>query len=105
MSHYYAKFKENPCVGTDASTPLQYSVAKQPLMPPHRHLQSKTIELLFIQILSLILAQVVHNKIKSLIQFLKCKTNMFHSIVCSDQYEIKSKLTDDSFPCLFYLFH
>ena len=22
MSHYYAKFKENPCVGTDASTPL-----------------------------------------------------------------------------------
>ena len=25
MSHYYAKFKENPCVGTDASTPLSYS--------------------------------------------------------------------------------
>ena len=23
MSHYYAKFKENPCVGTDASTPLK----------------------------------------------------------------------------------
>ena len=23
MSHYYAKFKENPCVGTDASTPLE----------------------------------------------------------------------------------
>ena len=23
MSHDYAKFKENPCVGTDASTPLQ----------------------------------------------------------------------------------
>ena len=22
MSHYYAKFKENPCVGTDASTPF-----------------------------------------------------------------------------------
>ena len=22
MCHYYAKFKENPCVGTDASTPL-----------------------------------------------------------------------------------
>ena len=22
MSHYYSKFKENPCVGTDASTPL-----------------------------------------------------------------------------------
>ena len=22
MSHYYAMFKENPCVGTDASTPL-----------------------------------------------------------------------------------
>ena len=22
MSHYYAKFKDNPCVGTDASTPL-----------------------------------------------------------------------------------
>ena len=22
MSHYYAKFEENPCVGTDASTPL-----------------------------------------------------------------------------------
>ena len=22
MSHYYAKFKENPCMGTDASTPL-----------------------------------------------------------------------------------
>ena len=29
MNHYYAKFKENPCVGTDASTPfrikLQYA--------------------------------------------------------------------------------
>ena len=24
MSHYYAKFKENPCVGTDASTPFKY---------------------------------------------------------------------------------
>ena len=23
MSHYYTKFKENPCVGTDASTPLE----------------------------------------------------------------------------------
>ena len=23
MSHYYAKFKENPCMGTDASTPLR----------------------------------------------------------------------------------
>ena len=23
MRHYYAKFKENPCVGTDASTPFQ----------------------------------------------------------------------------------
>ena len=23
MSHYYGKFKENPCVGTDASTPLE----------------------------------------------------------------------------------
>ena len=23
MSHYHAKFKENPCVGTDARTPLQ----------------------------------------------------------------------------------
>ena len=23
MSHSYAKFKENPCVGTDASTPLK----------------------------------------------------------------------------------
>ena len=22
INHYYAKFKENPCVGTDASTPL-----------------------------------------------------------------------------------
>ena len=22
MSQYYAKFKENPCVGTDASTPF-----------------------------------------------------------------------------------
>ena len=22
MSHFYAKFKENPCVGTDARTPL-----------------------------------------------------------------------------------
>ena len=22
MSHYHAKFKENPCVGTDASTPF-----------------------------------------------------------------------------------
>ena len=22
MSYYYAKLKENPCVGTDASTPL-----------------------------------------------------------------------------------
>ena len=22
MSHYYAKFKENPCVGTDANTPF-----------------------------------------------------------------------------------
>ena len=22
MSHYYAKFKENSCVGTDASTPF-----------------------------------------------------------------------------------
>ena len=30
MSHYYAKFKENPCVGTDASTPLfffQYQIS------------------------------------------------------------------------------
>ena len=25
MSHYYAKFKENPCVGTDASTPLAWT--------------------------------------------------------------------------------
>ena len=24
MSHYYVKFRENPCVGTDASTPLEY---------------------------------------------------------------------------------
>ena len=24
MSHYYAKFKENPCVGTDASTPFDF---------------------------------------------------------------------------------
>ena len=24
MSHYYAKFKENPCVGTDASTPFMH---------------------------------------------------------------------------------
>ena len=24
MSHYYAKFKENPCVGTDASTPFTF---------------------------------------------------------------------------------
>ena len=24
MSYYYAKFKENPCVGTDASTPFIY---------------------------------------------------------------------------------
>ena len=24
MSHYYAKFKENPCVGTDASTPFNF---------------------------------------------------------------------------------
>ena len=24
MSHYYAKFKENPCVGTDASTPFRF---------------------------------------------------------------------------------
>ena len=23
MSHYYAKFKENSCVGTDASTPFE----------------------------------------------------------------------------------
>ena len=23
MSHYYAKFKENPCLGADASTPLE----------------------------------------------------------------------------------
>ena len=26
MSHYYAKFKENPCVGTDASTPFKISL-------------------------------------------------------------------------------
>ena len=26
MSHYYAKFKENPCVGTDASTPLVFII-------------------------------------------------------------------------------
>ena len=24
MSHYYAKFKENSCVGTDASTPFNF---------------------------------------------------------------------------------
>ena len=23
MSYYYAKFEENPCVGTDESTPLR----------------------------------------------------------------------------------
>ena len=28
MSNYYAKFKENPCVGTDASTPLLASNSK-----------------------------------------------------------------------------
>ena len=26
MSHHYAKFKENPCVGTDASTPLFFDI-------------------------------------------------------------------------------
>ena len=32
MSYQYAKFKENPCVGTDASTPLHGQVAEE-LMP------------------------------------------------------------------------
>ena len=27
MSHYYAKFKENPCVGTDASTPFKLGIS------------------------------------------------------------------------------
>ena len=26
MSHYYAKFKENPCVGTDARTPFVHHI-------------------------------------------------------------------------------
>ena len=26
MGHYYAKFKENPCVGTDARPPFQYHI-------------------------------------------------------------------------------
>ena len=26
MSYYFAKFKENPCVGTDVHTPLKFSM-------------------------------------------------------------------------------
>ena len=36
ISHYYAKFKENPCVGTDASTP--FSTFKYPLQEGKREL-------------------------------------------------------------------
>ena len=32
MSHYYAKFKENPCVGTDASTPFAHGCGIQRVM-------------------------------------------------------------------------
>ena len=40
MSHYYAKFKENPCVGTDASTPLQvYGYLKE----YSAHVKSKSL--------------------------------------------------------------
>ena len=39
MSHYYAKFKENPCVGTDASTPLYFD--------PLKHIMDNPILIMF----------------------------------------------------------
>ena len=42
MSHYYAKFKENPCVGTDASTPLV--IVYTALKPRHRRTLTIVIE-------------------------------------------------------------
>ena len=36
MSYYYAKFKENPCVGTDESTPFEkFIILKQ--LPKVKH--------------------------------------------------------------------